>query len=219
VTASEVTQSEATSDLSPQSDPIDGYSGYTPSDPSLSKESEVVTSPASQQLQAVTPVTDFSTYPARNSDDERHKQKRATKCKEQMLACRTKEELETFKAESGYSETEIKWVWNNFLTNGEKEKVKAVSDSSQGDLFEQADQPTDFTLPVQVGDKIKYQTWTGEPVTTEVTAIEEQECALEVGSSKTKRIQRIYYGDYSISSDSPDLLAIFDSWGKKKWTK
>ncbi|NBD32084.1 MAG: DUF3854 domain-containing protein [Cyanobacteria bacterium] len=80
---------------------------------------------------------DFSTYPARNSNDDRHKEKRATQCKEQMLACQTQEELERFKQNSGFSENEIKWVWKHLLTGLEQSKVYQSKNTSQKDLFQE----------------------------------------------------------------------------------
>lgn len=93
---------------------------------------------------------DYGSYPARNSDNYRHKEKRANQCKEQMLACSTQAELDIFKANSGFSENEIKWVWNHLLTGAEKEKVKAASRSSQNDLFEQASKSAHTGLSEQV---------------------------------------------------------------------
>jgi hypothetical protein len=72
---------------------------------------------------------------------------------------------------------------------------------------------------VQISDQIKHTTWTGEIITSEVTAIEETECALEVGSDQIKKIQRIYYGNNFISSDDDDLLLVSDIWGKNKWQR
>jgi CRISPR-associated protein Cmr3 len=79
--------------------------------------------------------------------------------------------------------------------------------------------PADFTLPVQVDDKIKHYSYKGEIITSDVTEVEIVECALEVGSDQIKKIQRIYYGDNFISSDDDDLLLVSDTWGKHKWQR
>ncbi len=96
--------------------------GYTPS-------SKAVTG-------GYTDNVDFSTFPSRDSDDHRHKEKRATKCKQQMLACQTKEALEAFKAESGFSQDEIKWVCHHLLTADEKHQLTSISKLTQKSLFD-----------------------------------------------------------------------------------
>ena len=115
-----------------------GYGGCSTSESNTDKGSEVVTP---KDDQAVTggkgdySSLDFSTYPSRNSDDYRHKEKRANKCKEQMLACQTKQQLDAFKASGNFSHSEIKWVWNNLMSKQEKSKVKAISDTNQAELL------------------------------------------------------------------------------------
>jgi hypothetical protein len=79
---------------------------------------------------------DYSTYPHRTSNDLRAKQKRANKCLEAMLACSNQEELAQFKANAGFSENEIKWVYRHVLTPGEREKVKEAASSAQLNLLE-----------------------------------------------------------------------------------
>jgi len=97
---------------------------------------------------------DYSSYPSRDSDDYRHKEKRANKCKEQMLACQTKEALETFKAEGGFSQDEIKWVWDWLMTAGEKERVTSISKTAQQSLeFDNSDRASPKHQWVKPGAK------------------------------------------------------------------
>jgi hypothetical protein len=79
---------------------------------------------------------DYSTYPHRTSNNLRAKEKRANKCLEAMLACSNQEELAQFKANAGFSENEIKWVYRHVLTLGEREKVKEAASSAQLNLLE-----------------------------------------------------------------------------------
>ena len=114
-----------------------GYGVYSDSESTTDKGSEVVTS---KDDQAVTggkggySSLDFSTYPSRNSDDLKHKKKKAKKCKNLMLACRTQEELDSFKADGGFSEKELKWVWNYYMTSQEKAKVLSIAKTTQANL-------------------------------------------------------------------------------------
>ncbi len=79
---------------------------------------------------------DYSTYPHLTSNDIRAKQKRAVKCKESMLACTNKEELALFRQESGFSSTEIDWVYHQALTSSEQEKVKEAAAADQLNLLD-----------------------------------------------------------------------------------
>jgi hypothetical protein len=90
------------------------------------------------ELQTVNPSSqvDYSTYPHRTSDNLRAKEKRANKCREAMLACSNQGELAQFKANAGFSDNEIKWVYRNVLTPGEREKVKEAASSAQLNLLE-----------------------------------------------------------------------------------
>ena len=90
------------------------------------------------ELQTVNPSfqVDYSTYPHRTSNNLRAKEKRANKCREAMLACSNQGELAQFKANVGFSDNEIKWVYRNVLTPGEREKVKEAASSAQLNLLE-----------------------------------------------------------------------------------
>jgi hypothetical protein len=44
-----------------------------------------------------------------------------------MLGCSNSEELALFKSESGFSEKEIKWVYNRLLSPSEKEAVRQAA--------------------------------------------------------------------------------------------
>ncbi|MDV3002434.1 MAG: hypothetical protein N5P05_004089 (plasmid) [Chroococcopsis gigantea SAG 12.99] len=81
---------------------------------------------------------DYSSYPHRSSDNLRAKEKRALKCKKTMLACTNRDELNQFKSDSGFSDTEIKWVYNHALTASEKAKVVEASSVTQPDLLGQS---------------------------------------------------------------------------------
>ncbi len=81
---------------------------------------------------------DYSSYPHLTSDNIRAKEKRALKCKRMMLACTDRDQLTRFKSESGFSETEIKWVYNYALTPSEKAKVVQAGSVTQPDLLKQS---------------------------------------------------------------------------------
>jgi putative DNA primase/helicase len=93
------------------------------------------------------PSPDFSSFPHRTSDDIRAKENHAVKCRELMLGCSNSEELALFKRESGFSENEIKWVYNHLLSPSEKEAVRQAAIAHQltlpvtenPDLFENGD--------------------------------------------------------------------------------
>ncbi|MEB3309752.1 MAG: phage/plasmid primase, P4 family [Snowella sp.] len=79
---------------------------------------------------------DFTSFPHLTSNDYRAKEKRATQIKESILICSNKEELTSFKAESGYNEAEIQWVYENVLTELEQEQMKIASTIFQPSLFQ-----------------------------------------------------------------------------------
>ena len=80
-------------------------------------------------------LPDYSTYPHLTSNDIRAQQKRANKCKESMLACINKEELAQLRQESGFSSTEIDWVYCHGLTSSEQEQVKQAAATDQLNLL------------------------------------------------------------------------------------
>ena len=92
----------------------------------------------------------FETYPSTRSDNYRHKEKLATKCKERLLACQTQEDIEAFKSHSGFSENEYKWVWHNLLSKSEKARLVAIANTQQQTLSFDS-HPETF---IQVGDKV-----------------------------------------------------------------
>lgn len=79
---------------------------------------------------------DYSSYPHLTSQDIRAQEKRANRCKESMLACTNKEELAQFCQESGFSPTEIDWVYRYALTSSEREKVKEAAAAAQLNLLD-----------------------------------------------------------------------------------
>ncbi|PSF30994.1 ATPase [Aphanothece hegewaldii CCALA 016] len=81
------------------------------------------------------PKIDYSTYPHRNSNDIRAKEKRANKCSEGMLVCNNKEELTRFKNESGFSSNEIDWVFFNVLTPSQQQKFNEAASADQLNLL------------------------------------------------------------------------------------
>lgn len=58
---------------------------------------------------------DYSPYPHLTSNDIRAKQNRAERCKKLMLGCTNFQQLEQFKSESGFSHSEIEWVYHYLL--------------------------------------------------------------------------------------------------------
>jgi hypothetical protein len=95
---------------------------------------------------------DFSSFPHRTSDDIRAKENRASKCRELMLGCSNSEELALFKRESGFSENEIKWVFNRLLSPSEKEAVRQAAIAHQLTLPVTDNQPDRF----ENGDLVYY---------------------------------------------------------------
>jgi putative DNA primase/helicase len=97
----------------------------------------------------------YDSYPATRSDDSRHKEKRANKCKKQLLACQTKADLDKFKTESGFSENEYKWVWHNLLTGKEKARINAIANTDQLDLSQASNKSAPPKLEdLAIGDKV-----------------------------------------------------------------
>lgn len=172
--------------------------------PTVTESKQVVT-PTNQ---VVTPSPDFSSYPSRNSDDRRHKEKRATKCKEQMLACQTKEQIDKFKADSGFSENEYKWVWNNLLTSQEKAKISAIAKTDQLELTDIPVKPGDIiTMKALISDR----TYRGK-----VTKVEDGN---KYRSIKYKEEGRENGKECVTYIGSPSLMAVADQWGNIKWQK
>ena len=93
------------------------------------------------EVQAQPTVTlktvDYSTYPHLTSNDRSAKQKRANQCQSGMLACATAEELARWSRESGFSSSEIDWVYRQVLTPTQKQKVSAAARAEQLNLFSQ----------------------------------------------------------------------------------
>ncbi len=113
----------------------------TPSTPSAQGKAFSPTPGVSESLHQPTPSTptsiDYSTYPHLTSNDDRAKRNRAEACKQQMLACTDSDELETFHAEGGFSETERAWVHDNLMTRAECDKLLTIASSEQLNLFSQ----------------------------------------------------------------------------------
>jgi hypothetical protein len=57
----------------------------------------------------------------------------ANKIKEQLLEAHTKEELTAMKEKHGENQTN--WVWRNLLSEGEREKLRAIAKTEQLDLL------------------------------------------------------------------------------------
>jgi putative DNA primase/helicase len=83
-----------------------------------------------------TPVvseSDYSTFPHRASDNMQAKRNLANKIKEQLLEAHSKEELTAVKEKHGENQTN--WVWRNLLSEGEREKLRAIALTQQLDLL------------------------------------------------------------------------------------
>ena len=116
-------------------------SGGSPQLESLQHQaSEAICPPASPEIHLSdgnqVDQPDYSTYPHLTSQDIRAQEKRANHCKESMLACTNKEELAQFRQESGFSPTEIDWVYRYALTSSEREKVKEAAAAVQLNLLD-----------------------------------------------------------------------------------
>ena len=62
-------------------------------------------------------------------------QERASKVKEIILSCGTSNELIELENEGKISEREITWLKKNVLTTAEREQVKQIESTRQGNLF------------------------------------------------------------------------------------
>ena len=76
---------------------------------------------------------DYSTFPHRASDNIQAKRNLANKVKEELLVATSKEELTAVKQSHG--ENQINWVWRNLLTQGEREKLRTVTQTEQLNLL------------------------------------------------------------------------------------
>ena len=149
---------------------------------------------------------DFSSYPSTRSDDYRHKEKQATKCKEQLLACQTKEDLDKFKADSGFSENQYKWVCHNLLTGKEKARLTAIAKTDQLELTD---------IPVEKGDIITMAALIGSNTYKgTVTKVEQGNKYLSI-KYQLEDVDK----EFVTHAQSSSLLAISDRNGKVKWQK
>ncbi len=78
----------------------------------------------------------WQSYPY-NSSSEKKLQERASKVKEIILSCGTSNELIKLDNEGKISEREITWLKENVLTPAEREQVKEIELTRQGNLFDQ----------------------------------------------------------------------------------
>jgi hypothetical protein len=132
-----------------------------------------------------------------------------------MLACQTKEALETFKAEGGFSQNEIKWVWHHLLSAGDKERVTSISKTAQQSLeLNYRDGQVPISQPpvpnIREGDTIKYKHWTGKIVTSKVT---------QVDNHWNDGTLHIKHKHGTLSSNNSDLLEVIDQLGQTKWKR
>ncbi|MFW6264216.1 MAG: DUF3854 domain-containing protein, partial [Cyanobacteriota bacterium] len=80
---------------------------------------------------------DYSSYPHLTSNDARAKEKQANACKQAILACHDRRELSEFRETSGFTDTQIRWVWHNLLNPVEKEQVRERTNLLQLGLFDE----------------------------------------------------------------------------------
>jgi putative DNA primase/helicase len=76
---------------------------------------------------------DYSTFPHRASDNIQAKRNLANKVKEELLVATSKEELTAVKQTHG--QNQINWVWRHLLTQGEREKLRTVTQTEQLNLL------------------------------------------------------------------------------------
>ncbi len=95
---------------------------------------------------------DYSTFPHRASDNVQAKRNLANKIKEQLLVAHSKEELTAVKQKHG--ENQINWVWHNLLTEGEREKLRALALTEQLDLLSLAPGAEAAQVVFAPGDKV-----------------------------------------------------------------
>jgi hypothetical protein len=145
-----------TSISSPLEKELENIQGIEKADVSLVSLNETgqAFQPSLETVDSPSPTVslDYSTYPHRTSDDIRAKENRAVKCRELMLGCSNSDELAVFKSESGFSENEIKWVYNHLLSPSEKASVKQAAISHQLTLPVTDNQPDTF----EKGDLVYY---------------------------------------------------------------
>ena len=88
-----------------------------------------------QEVKSAAPKQiNWQSYPY-NSSSEKKLQERASKVKEIILSCGTSNELIELENEGKISEREITWLKKNVLTTAEREQVKEIELTRQGNLF------------------------------------------------------------------------------------
>ena len=87
-----------------------------------------------QKTPAAPKQINWQSYPY-NSSNEKRLQERASKVKEIILSCGTSNELIELDNEGKISEREIKWLKKNVLSPAEREQVKQIELTRQGNLF------------------------------------------------------------------------------------
>ncbi len=100
------------------------------------KAAEVVVKENTQKTPAAPKEINWQSYPY-NSSSEKKLQERASKVKEIILGCSTSNELIKLDNEGKISEREIIWLKENVLTPAEREQVKKIESTRQGNLFAQ----------------------------------------------------------------------------------
>ena len=98
------------------------------------KVAEVVVKENTQKTPTAPKQINWQSYPY-NSSNEKSLQERASKVKEIILNCGTSNELIELDNEGKISEREIDWLKKNVLTPSEREQVKEIELTRQGNLF------------------------------------------------------------------------------------
>ena len=114
-----------------------------PETPTMTTSQGVTTSKS--QTQTVT----TSSFPSpKKWDDPSTLKKRANHCKQELMSCGTKEEIDELMRFGTYSEEEYYWVWKNLLNPQEKARMDAIANTEQQSLN------LDSDVSIQIGDKV-----------------------------------------------------------------
>ena len=100
----------------------------------VAKAIPVVVKENTQRTPAAPKQINWQSYPY-NSSNQKSLQERASKVKEIILNCGTSNELIKLDNEGKISEREITWLKENVLTPAEREQVKQIESTRQGNLF------------------------------------------------------------------------------------
>ena len=96
-----------------------------------------------QGASVVDSAIDYGSFPALKSDDLRHKQKRAIACRQRLLECQTRAQLEHFRETEEFTSTEIEWVVEhlNVQERAALEEIERIEQLTLGSTRDDSEAP------------------------------------------------------------------------------